>query len=285
MHSLRPQLSGISNPSQPRKESTATPPSTQVAVAVEAPIDGVGSDLKHSANGAQLEPMPHPVEDSPQEIDQEELTGQDPAGDVLLSAEQGLPESAPTHDSGELAATCVPDVLLGSQEITPQFGILGRFSGGAVGLDLTGCNTISLFGVQGFGKSYTLGVIAEMATTRVEGINILPSPLATVIFHYHKSDAYAPEFAAAQAPNNKVREVQRLLREYGAQPHGLRDVVLLTPEAKLRDRKDEFPGLEVLPIKFSSSELGAESWKFLLGAYGNDSLYIRQLVSTPTDSA
>jgi hypothetical protein len=55
--------------------------------------------------------------------------------------------------------------------------------------------------------------------------------------------------------------------------------VLLTPEAKLRDRKDEFPGLEVLPIKFSSSELGAESWKFLLGAYGNDSLYIRQLVA------
>ena len=101
-----------------------------------------------------------------------------------------------------------------------------------------------------------------MATTRVQGINILPSPLATVIFHYHKSDAYSPELAAARAPNNKVREVERLLREYGAQPHSLEDVVLLTPEAKLRERRDEFPGLEVLPIKFSSGELGAESRNF-----------------------
>src|SRR5262249_36188405 len=33
------------------------------------------------------------------------------------------------------------------------------------------------------------------------------------------------------------------------------------------------------PIRFGSGELGAESWKFLLGAYGNDSLYLRQLVA------
>jgi DNA helicase HerA-like ATPase len=177
------------------------------------------------------------------------------------------------------APTSVPNVLLGSHEITRQFGILGRFSDATVGLDLTDCNTISIFGVQGFGKSYTLGVIAEMATTPVPGINTLPSPLTTVIFRYHKSDAYAPEFASAREANNKVREVERLLRDYGAQPHGLRDVVLLTPEAKLSERREEFPGLEVLPIKFSSGELGAESWKFLLGAYGNDALYIRQLVS------
>src|ERR1017187_10017888 len=175
--------------------------------------------------------------------------------------------------------TLVPGVLLGSNEITPQFGIVGRLGETSVALDLTGCNTISLFGVQGFGKSYTLGVIAEMATTQVQGINILPSPLATVIFHYHKSDAYAPEFASAQAPNNKVREIDRLFNEYGARPHALNDVLLLTPEAKVQERREEFPNLDVQPIKFSSGELGAESWKLLLGAYGNDSLYIRQLVA------
>ena len=38
-----------------------------------------------------------------------------------------------------------------------------------------------------------LGVIAEMASTPNPGINILPAPLATVIFHYHKSDAYEPD--------------------------------------------------------------------------------------------
>ena len=117
-----------------------------------------------------------------------------------------------------------------------------------------------------------------MATTRVQGINILPSPLATVIFHYHKSDAYSPELAAARAPNNKVREVERLLREYGAQPHSLEDVVLLTPEAKLRERRDEFPGLKSCQLN-----LALVSWVQRagnsLGAYGNDSLYVRQLVA------
>lgn len=59
----------------------------------------------------------------------------------------------------------------------------------------------------------------------------------------------------------------------------MKDIVLLTPEAKLNERRAEFPGLEIHPIKFSSGELGAESWKFLLGAYDNESLYVRQLVA------
>ena len=45
-----------------------------------------------------------------------------------------------------------PGILLGSHEITPQFGILGRHSDSSVAIDLTGCNTVSLFGVQGFRK-------------------------------------------------------------------------------------------------------------------------------------
>ena len=91
----------------------------------------------------------------------------------------------------------MPEVLLGATAMTPQFGILGRSGSQSVALDLNGCNTISLFGVQGFGKSYTLGVIAEMASTQRPGINVLPSPLATVIFHFHKSDAYEPEYVTA----------------------------------------------------------------------------------------
>jgi hypothetical protein len=175
--------------------------------------------------------------------------------------------------------TPVPDVLLGASSLTPQFGILGRAAGQTVALDLNGCNTISLFGVQGFGKSYTLGVIAEMASMASDGINVLPSPLATVIFHFHKSDAYEPEYVSAVLPNRKVSEVDRLLAEYGASPRGLEDVVLLAPEAKVEQRRREYPGVLVAPIKFSSSELGAEGWKFLLGAFGNDSLYVRQLVA------
>ena len=109
------------------------------------------------------------------------------------------------RSTGGPVTESAPSILLGSHENTPQFGLLGRHSDSTVAIDLTGCNTVSLFGVQGFGKSYTLGVIAEMATTEVPGINVLPSPLATVIFHYHKSDAYAPEFATASSPNNKAQ--------------------------------------------------------------------------------
>jgi DNA phosphorothioation-dependent restriction protein DptH len=191
-------------------------------------------------------------------------------------------ENMPSAEaSREVALTDTPiaDILIGATEMSPQYGVFGKNGSQKVAIDLNGCNTISLFGVQGFGKSYTLGVIAEMASAQVPGINLLPSPLATVIFHYHKSDAYEPEYASAVAPNRKQSEVERLLRDYGARPCGLQDVVLLTPEAKVDQRRNEYPGITVEPIKFASSELGAESWKFLLGAYGNDSLYIRQLVA------
>jgi hypothetical protein len=176
-------------------------------------------------------------------------------------------------------STTEADVLLGASTFTSQFGLLGTVGTARVAIDLTGCNTISLFGVQGFGKSYTLGVIAEMSVKPVEGVNRLPAPLATVLFHYHKSDSYAPEFVSAVGPNVKAAEVERLAAEYGARPVGLDDVVLLTPEARVEDRRKEYPSVQVEAIKFRSGELDVEAWKFLLGAYGNDSLYVRQIVS------
>jgi hypothetical protein len=201
-----------------------------------------------------------------------------PAESAATPAGGQSPAGAPSVDGRE-DRPAIADVLCGANEMTPQYGVLGRSGSQRVAIDLNGCNTVSLFGVQGFGKSYTLGVIAEMASARNAGINVLPSPLATVIFHYHKSDAYAPEYASAVQPNAKESEVARLRAEYGAGPVGLKDVVLLTPEAKVEERRKEFPGVTVEAIKFASSELGAESWKFLLGAYGNDALYIRQLVA------
>lgn len=171
------------------------------------------------------------------------------------------------------------DVILGAGEKTPQYGILGKVNGNRVAIDLNGCNTISLFGVQGFGKSYTLGVIAEMSVQAQHRVNVLPSPLGTVIFHYHRSDTYEPEHAAATSPNDKDSEIAKLLREYGATPAGLTDVILLAPEAKVEQRRLEYPELTVEPLKFSSTEIGPEGWKFLLGATGNDSLYVRQLVA------
>lgn len=201
------------------------------------------------------------------------------APDTRLNRQIDASVSQKSHQAQGNGVTPIPDVVLGATTLPPQYGLLGRSGSQTVAIDLNGCNTISLFGVQGFGKSYTLGAIAEMASMQNAGVNVLQSPLATVIFHFHKSDAYEPEYVAAVEPNRKKSEVDRLITEYGATAKGLNDVVLLAPEAKVEQRRREMPGVTVEPIKFSAAELGAESWKFLLGAYGNDSLYIRQLVS------
>jgi DNA phosphorothioation-dependent restriction protein DptH len=234
-----------------------------------------------------FETAPQPPDDTEQEISVEATSNNTPVEPLVSSIEDNSTSQLSTEPSQTPKATDItqirtpiqPDILLGSTEVTPQFGLLGRFANARVAVDLTGCNTISLFGVQGFGKSYTLGVIAEMGTQFMSGINELTTPLATVLFHYHKSDAYEPEFLAATAPNNKTREIDKLLAEYQAQPEGLHDLLLLVPEGKLEQRQKDYPGIEVRPIKFSSTELGADSWKFLLGAFGNDSFYIRQIVA------
>ena len=169
------------------------------------------------------------------------------------------------------------EVLLGDNTPTPQFGILGRSGNRTVAIDLNGCNTISLFGVQGGGKSYTLGSIVEMATKELPKINQLPSPLATVIFHYNESQDYAPEFVTMVKPNSKEQEIQKLADDYGAKPASLDDVLLLTTPDKLVERQEEFPSIRVEPIYFHSSELSIKDWKFLMSAVSNQSMYITQI--------
>jgi DNA phosphorothioation-dependent restriction protein DptH len=169
------------------------------------------------------------------------------------------------------------DVILGATQRSPQFGLLGEVSGRKVALDLNQTQTISLFGVQGGGKSYTLGSIVEMACMPIPGVNVLPRPLAAVIFHYSSSLDYGPEFTSMTMANTDHAQVRELRDRYGARPRGLDDVVILTPAAKVTDRTAEYPGLNVRPISFKSSELKAAHWKFLMGAVGSQSMYIRQV--------
>jgi DNA phosphorothioation-dependent restriction protein DptH len=169
------------------------------------------------------------------------------------------------------------DVLLGVTASSPQFGILGKVMGRTVALDLNQTHTISLFGVQGGGKSYTLGSIIEMATLALPGINQLPRPLATVVFHYSQTQDYKPEFTSMNRPNGDVHAIENLAVEYHAGTAALRDIVLLVPAGKLEARRAEYPDLEVLPLRFASSELQAGHWRFLMGAVGNQATYIRKL--------
>jgi hypothetical protein len=169
------------------------------------------------------------------------------------------------------------DVLIGATSRSPQYGILGEMSGRKIALDLNQTHTISLFGVQGGGKSYTLGTIAEMASLPIPALNSLPHPLATVIFHYSPTMDYKPEFTTMIAENTDQAQIDALRQQYGAQPRALRDVLLLVPADKLDERRTEYPGIEVRPLKFAAAELQASQWRFLMGAVGNQATYMRQV--------
>jgi hypothetical protein len=187
--------------------------------------------------------------------------------DSPSSGEPPVPEADPQIRTAEY------DIMLGTTARTPQYGLLGEVSGRKMALDLNQTHTISLFGVQGGGKSYTLGLVAEMASLAIPGINVLPEPLATVIFHYSPTMDYKPEFTSMAGANSVQDQINQLRDTYGAEPLALEDVVLLVPPDKLDERRAEYPDMEVRPLQFSAAELKASRWKFLMGAVGNQATY------------
>jgi len=198
------------------------------------------------------------------------------AGEGSLAVTEGAASSV-AGPVAELGARR-PHVFLGTSRPSPQYGVLGHDAiGRTVALDLNETHTISLFGVQGSGKSYTLGSVIEAAALPAPPVNLLPRPLATIVFHYSPTLDYQPEFTSMVAPNTEPSQVHDLVSRYGGASAALGDVVILVPADQLEQRRLEHPELTVLPLKFGSSELRAEHWRFLMGAVGNQSTYIRQL--------
>lgn len=170
------------------------------------------------------------------------------------------------------------DIMLGVKGDSPQYGILGELSSGRkIALDLNQTHTISLFGVQGGGKSYTLGTLIEMVSMPLEHINVLPKPLASIIFHFSPMHNYAPEYTSMINANSVENEISILRERYNANPEALKDVLILAPRNKVDKRRSEHPDINVKPIAFSASELKAAHWKFLMGAVGSKSMYMRQI--------
>ncbi|MFJ9431102.1 hypothetical protein ACIRQY_15785 [Streptomyces sp. NPDC101490] len=253
----------------PRGEGKLSAPGDPVA---EKPVEAISTavdDAVYAGPGEKTE------EDGPTTPSNGSLADTEPSVDA---PDQAAPQSDTTTDQVPAAAE-VPAIFVGVTRPTPQYGILGRAAGRSVALDLDETHTISLFGVQGGGKSYTLGSVIEMATLACPPVNELPHPLATIVFHYSQTSDYAPEFTSMAAPNDDAEQLAALREQYGASPKALDDIVLVTPEAHLQRRREEYPGLSVHALKFASTELQAAHWRFLMGAVGNQSTYIRQLTS------
>lgn len=171
------------------------------------------------------------------------------------------------------------DIMIGKSSGSEQYGILGESINGhrKIAIDLSETNTISLFGVQGGGKSYTIGTVTEMTLKQFSKINLLPAPMASVIFHYSESMDYAPEFTSMIHSNDEAGQLKKLKEVYGAEPGKIEDVIMLCPADKVEERQEEYPSIEVHPIAFHSTDLNVQDWMFLLKAVGNESTYINQL--------
>lgn len=188
--------------------------------------------------------------------------------------------SSPTPSKTESIPQPPPkvDIILGMNQMpSAQFGILGEANGKTIGVDLNHPQTICAFGLQGSGKSYTLGSLIEMTLSSIDNINTLPAPRAGVILHYSTTQDYAPEFTSMGQANSVAEDIARLREQYKATPQALKDVLILTPSSKVAQRQAEHPDIPVLPIAFSAAELNASHWKFLMGTVGNPSLYVRQI--------
>jgi hypothetical protein len=236
-------------------------------VVVSAPVQSSGSVSPEGAE-SRLDETPAASRGRVPMVPETAAVPSPPAG----SGPDGTPASpaAASHDAAY-------DVLLGVNDSSPQYGLLGQVHGRKIALDLNQTHTISLFGVQGGGKSYTLGTIIEMATMEIPEINKLPAPLATVVFHYSSTQDYEPEFTSMNRANTEPKAVELLAKDFGARPAAMQDIILLAPRDKVSDRKKQYPAIPVHPLTFASSELQAAHWKFLMGAVGSQATYIRHL--------
>jgi len=167
-------------------------------------------------------------------------------------------------------------ITIGCEGESEQWGIIGKISGKKVLIDLNEPHTISLFGIPGSGKSYTLGVITEMAVKAAQNISTLDKPLASVIFHYSKKEAYTPEFESFTRPNGNQEGINGLWGSYKAEPMAIQNMKILVPQGKLEIRKKHYDGLEVEPLLFRLQELGASEWSLLLGA-DREELYLKKI--------
>lgn len=256
-------------PAAPAIPDTAVAPVAPMAAAIpEAPVAAVVPPLVSIPVLVEPAATPDPVPVGPPPAFHAAVA------ERSLFATVPIPEPTPSSAHSTRPAY---DIMLGVTGASAQYGLFGDVSGRTIAIDLNHTHTISLFGVQGGGKSYTLGTIVEMASLPIPHINCLPQPLATIIFHYSPTMDYAPEFTSMGAPNSDAEQVALLRERYGAEPKALSDVLLLVPGDKLAERRAEYPGIEVHPLKFAASELQASHWRFLMGAVGNQSTYIRQL--------
>ena len=220
--------------------------------------------------GPDLAPTPDPYERSTAIGERDDTGGRSGGPEDEADAER--PPLVPGPALGDVS-------LLGQASASSQFGIVGHIKANQrpAAFDVDGTNVVSVFGVQGAGKSYTVGNLIEAALLQEPALNRLKKPLGVVVFHYSTNQGYKPEFASMIDPNDAQSEQ---LAELGASPRGLDDVHLIVPEDLVDERRAEFDGrLPVHPLVLAPDELVLNDWKLLMGVEGGEQMYVKTMTT------
>lgn len=250
-----------------------TPLATRYALSEPERLETVLGGRGESPPPVTVEPIETPVPlPVPEPSSAARAADVDAEADVVSAVSEPPPDIGPDIDDV---------LLLGMASRSRQFGIVGALAdtGEKLAIDIDGTNVVSVFGVQGSGKSYTVGTIIEAALQRDPHLNRLPNPLAAVVFHYSTDQSYAPEYASMAYLNDEPEAIAQLATTYGAEPHGLTDVALLVPDAVQDRRAAEFSGLPVHRLMLAPGELTLNDWKLLMGIEGGDQMYSKAMTS------
>jgi hypothetical protein len=202
-----------------------------------------------------------------------------------LDGASGAPDEETSHET-HAATVLEPDEgiqlqdvdLVGHASTSNQFSVVGtsvsshRFAA----IDVGGTNVVSVFGVQGSGKSYTVGALVESGLVGAPRLARLPHPLATVVFHFSSDASYRSEFGTLGTPTSDTPSIA-WLADHGESPAAVRDVVVLVARRQLDRRRAEYQGLRVEPLAIGASELTFGDWKLLMGIDGGRQMYARAL--------
>lgn len=128
-------------------------------------------------------------------------------------------------------------------------------------------------GVQGSGKSHSVGVLLENALTQDRRLGIIEKPLAALVLHFGESGANSkPCEAAYQAlRSNRFDPLVKPPRV----------VVYCSPSSLIAISKVYAPlgsSIKILPLTFDEHELDAESFLAMMGVDGsseNVPLYVK----------
>jgi hypothetical protein len=197
------------------------------------------------------------------------------SSDVGISHDVGTDIPAATQ-----ASMPVPPSFVGWSSPTTRWTVVGQLAGTdeKIALDFDRPKAAGIFGYMGSGKSYLLGAIIEAALEPIPNINLLPDPLAVVIFNYRRNALDRFELASLASPNQKASDAERLATQFDAHPQGMRDIqILCLPGELTQGRLMEYGGLAAAELFFNPATLTVEDWELLMGEPGSGAVFARTI--------